>query len=88
VVTYRHPPVDIIDYAQSPAQAVITKSQELKMTGQTSYFLKTEGDLGENKIAYVDPSIVRVHKLLFYLIPTHWLKLSATSGTTYLVCFL
>ena len=56
--------MDIIDYAQSPAQAVITKSQELKMTGQTSYFLKTEGDLGENKIAYVDPSIVRVHVII------------------------
>ena len=45
---------------QSPSQASITKSQELKMTGQTNYSLKTEGDLGENKIAYVDPSIVRV----------------------------
>ena len=40
-------------------QAFIAKCQELKMTGQTSYWLTTEGDLGERKTACVDPNIVR-----------------------------
>ena len=31
------------------------------MTGQASYWLTTEGDLGERKTACVDPNIVRAN---------------------------
>lgn len=47
---------------QTPAQAFIAKCQELKMTGQASYWITTEGELGETKTAYVDPTIVSVHR--------------------------
>ena len=43
-------------------QAFIAKCQELKMTGQASYWLTTEGDLGERKTACVDPNIVRARE--------------------------
>lgn len=44
-----------IDYSN----AFIQRCQELKMTGQSAYKLKTEGVLGEDKIATVHPDIVR-----------------------------
>ena len=37
----------------------ITKCQELKLKGQKNYWLSTEGSLREEKIAIIDPSIVR-----------------------------
>lgn len=37
----------------------ITTCQELKLKGQKSYWLCTEGSLREEKIAIIDPSIVR-----------------------------
>ena len=37
----------------------ITTCQELKLKGQKSYSLCTEGSLREEKIAIIDPSIVR-----------------------------
>lgn len=43
-----------IDYSN----AFIQRCQELKMTGQSSYKLITEGGLGEEKTAVVHPDIV------------------------------
>ena len=43
-----------IDYSA----AFIHRCQELKMTGRSAYRLKTEGDLGEDKIAAISPEIV------------------------------
>ncbi len=43
-----------IDYSQ----AFLHKCQEMKMMGQSSYWLATEGDLGEEKTATVDTAIV------------------------------
>lgn len=43
-----------IDYSS----AFIQRCQELKMTGQSSYKLITEGGLGEEKTAVVHPDIV------------------------------
>ncbi len=48
-----------VDYSQS----FIRKSQEMKKMGQASYWLTTEGDLGEMKTATVDTDIVREQKL-------------------------
>ena len=42
------------------SQAFITKCQELKMMGQSQYLLTVEGDLAENKTAYVDKAIVSI----------------------------
>ena len=49
-----------VDYSA----AFIAKCQELKMTGQADYTVAVEGDLVEEKTAIVDPTIVRVHKIL------------------------
>ena len=43
-----------LDYSQG----FIAKCQELKMTGQTTYWLPTEASLREQKVACVDASIV------------------------------
>ena len=43
-----------LDYSQ----AFVAKCQELKMTGQTTYWLPTEANLREQKVAYVDAGIV------------------------------
>ena len=43
-----------VDYSA----AFIQRCQELKMTGRAAYKLKTEGDLGENRIAIIHPEIV------------------------------
>ena len=40
------------------SQAFVHKCQEMKMLGQAKYWLTTEGHLGEEKTATVDPSIV------------------------------
>ena len=48
-----------IDYSH----AFIAVCQQLKVTGEMPYFLKTEGDLGESKIAKVDPNIVSLYML-------------------------
>ena len=40
------------------ASAFIQRCQELKMTGHSSYKLMTEGVLGEEKKATIDPDIV------------------------------
>ncbi|CAI8036503.1 hypothetical protein GBAR_LOCUS20447 [Geodia barretti] len=49
-----------IDYSA----AFIHRCQELKMTGRSAYRLKTEGDLGEDKIAAISPEIDR-QRVLF-----------------------
>ena len=43
-----------LDYSQ----VFIDKCQELKLSGQGSYWFCTEGSLKEEKIAVIDPSIV------------------------------
>lgn len=43
-----------LDYSQ----VFIDKCQELKLSGQGSYWICTEGSLKEEKIAVIDPSIV------------------------------
>ena len=40
------------------SSAFIRRCQELKMTGRSAYRLKTEGLLGEEKIATIHPEIV------------------------------
>ena len=52
-----------IDYSQ----AFIAKCQELKMTGQVDYWLTTEGSLGHQKTARVDPAIVRIEIEIYHL---------------------
>lgn len=49
-----------IDYSA----AFIHRCQELKMTGRSAYRLKTEGDLGEDKIATIHSDIVSSFSLL------------------------
>ena len=58
-----------IDYSA----AFIHRCQELKMTGRSAYRLKTEGDLGEDKIAAISPEIVS--SLSLFLQPSLHLKL-------------
>ena len=49
-----------IDYSS----AFVAAGQQLKEVGEMPYFLKTEGDLGETKIAKVDPDIVSQQSVL------------------------
>ena len=42
------------------SRAFVSKCQQLKVTGQTSYFLVSEGLLGEEKTASIDPAIVSI----------------------------
>ena len=63
------------------SHAFVAKCQELKMTGQSEYWLAGEGDLGAKKTAIVDPTIVSTnltisisffyHHLSFYPQPCY-----------------
>ena len=44
------------------SRAFVSKCQQLKVTGQTSYFLVSEGLLGEEKTANIDPAISIIKK--------------------------
>ena len=48
------------------SQAFVAKCQELKMTGQASYRLTTEGHLSVRKLARMDPTIVSYNHVCLY----------------------
>ena len=67
-----------VDYSA----AFIRRCQELKMTGHSAYRLRTEGNLGEDKMAVISPEIVSLS-----LSPCHTayvpLPLGPEQGTVY-----